>query len=71
MSERFVRCLVLDTPAGEGSRPRGQDWPRDLLPWADPYIATLMDRLEQQYDWKGGEWIRRSNQQASAQFSST
>jgi hypothetical protein len=30
-----------------------QDWPRDLLPWADPYIAVLMLRLERQYDWAG------------------
>jgi hypothetical protein len=57
MSKRYVRCLVLETPAGEGLRPRGQEWPRDLLPWADPYIATLMDRLEQRYDWTGCDWV--------------
>jgi len=63
MSKRSIRCLVLETPASEDARPlgwdmhRGQDWPRDLLPWADPYIATLMDRLERQYDWTGRDWI--------------
>src|SRR5688500_1200761 len=57
MSKRTIRCLVLETPDSDGWRPRGQDWPRDLLPWADPYIATLMDRLEQQYDWTGRDWI--------------
>jgi hypothetical protein len=33
--------------------PAEQDWPRDLLPWADPYIAVLMLRLEERYDWSG------------------
>jgi len=33
--------------------PAAQDWPRDLLPWADPYIAVLMLRLERRYDWAG------------------
>ncbi len=33
--------------------PAEQDWPRDLLPWADPYIAVLMLRLERRYDWAG------------------
>lgn len=33
--------------------PAEQDWPRDLLPWADPYIAVLMLRLENRYDWDG------------------
>jgi hypothetical protein len=46
-----VRCQVIETQAAADRAPRGQDWPRDLLPWADPYIATLMVRLERQYDW--------------------
>ncbi len=60
MSQRRIRCQVIETPAGEDWTPRGQDWlpagedwPRDLLPWADPYIATLMVRLSRQYDWVG------------------
>lgn len=55
-----VLCQVVETPAhelaGEFSATRllgGQDWPRDLLPWADPYIAVLMLRLERRYDWAG------------------
>ena len=55
-----VLCQVVETPAheqpGEFSAAgllRGQDWPRDLLPWADPYIAVLMLRLERRYDWAG------------------
>jgi hypothetical protein len=45
-----VRCQVLEVPSEFGARVA----PRDLLPWADPYIAVLMQRLEQQYeiDWE-------------------
>jgi hypothetical protein len=55
-----VICQVIEMPAG-GRLSRGSEWPRDLLPWADPYIATLMVRLERQYDWaddapSGGNW---------------
>lgn len=43
-----LRCQVLEVPAQS-------DWTsrepyRDLLPWADPYIALLMQRLEERYD---------------------
>jgi hypothetical protein len=49
-----IRCQVLEVE-------REDDWlplswssqrsaPRDLLPWADPYIASLIHRLEQRYD---------------------
>jgi hypothetical protein len=63
-----VLCQVVETPARGARRvwaheqspdyhdewmPAEQDWPRDLLPWADPYIAVLMLRLERQYDWVG------------------
>lgn len=51
MSYGRVHCQVVETPADEDGMPRGQDWPRDLLPWADPYIAILMVRLERRYDW--------------------
>ena len=48
MSQVCIRCQVLETPADD-RRSRGRDWPRDLLPWADPYIATLMENLERRY----------------------
>jgi hypothetical protein len=51
MSYGRVHCQVLETPAQEEWLPHEQDWPRDLLPWADPYIAVLMLRLERRYDW--------------------
>jgi hypothetical protein len=53
MSYGRIRCQVIETPA-DNWLPRRQEWPRDLLPWADPYIARLMARLERQYQW-GGE----------------
>jgi hypothetical protein len=52
MSYGRIRCQVIETPA-DNWLPRGQEWPRDLLPWADPYIARLMARLERQYQWDG------------------
>jgi hypothetical protein len=57
MSYGRVRCQVLETPASEDWMPRGADWPRDLLPWADPYIATIMVRLERRYDWLGHDSV--------------
>lgn len=44
-----IRCQVLEV----SSKP---DWlarterTRDLLPWADPYIAVLMQKLEDRYE---------------------
>lgn len=49
MSYGSIRCQVLETPAENDRRARGRDWPRDLLPWADPYIAVLMVRLQERY----------------------
>ena len=55
MSYGRVLCQVVETPAQAAHHdrwaPAGQDWPRDLLPWADPYIAVLMQRLERRYEW--------------------
>ena len=44
-----IRCQVLEIPAQPDWLPR-RERPRDLLPWADPYIAVLMDRLEDRFD---------------------
>ena len=43
-----IRCQVLEVPTQPDWAPHRQR-PRDLLPWADPYIAVLMDRLEDRY----------------------
>jgi hypothetical protein len=42
-----IHCQVLEvSPRAGGSRAGASD----LLPWADPYIALLMRRLEERYD---------------------
>ena len=44
-----IRCQVLEIPAVDDIDPRDEGtWPRDLLPWADPYIAALMMKLHRQ-----------------------
>ena len=47
-----IHCQVLEMPAREDWRPRTADrgQPRDLLPWADPYIAQLIRQLEDRFD---------------------
>jgi len=46
-----IRCHVIEVPTDDNCH--ADNWlarrgssPRELLPWADPYIATLMRRLE-------------------------
>jgi hypothetical protein len=53
VTTRCIRCQVLTVPAHEDWRPRGGG-ARDLLPWADPYISSLVRRLEDRYD---AEWV--------------
>ena len=53
MTTRCIRCQVLTVPAREDWQPHGAG-PRDLLPWADPYISSLVRRLEDRYD---AEWV--------------
>jgi hypothetical protein len=48
-----IHCRVIEVSAtSEKSSPKTQrgNHPRDLLPWADPYIARLMHILEERYD---------------------
>lgn len=49
-----IRCHVLEAPTHEwNSLTRcGHDRQshREILPWADPYIAQLMQRLESRFD---------------------
>ena len=45
-----IRCQVLEVSALDDITPRSEGtWPRDLLPWADPYIASLMLKLQRQH----------------------
>ena len=49
MPSARIRCHVLEVDHDDDWLPR-RNSPRDLLPWADPYIASLIHRLEQRYD---------------------
>lgn len=58
MSYGRIHCQVLEMPSempnagrltSAGASREGA-WQRDLLPWADPYIALLMQRLEDRYE---------------------
>jgi hypothetical protein len=44
-----IHYHVLEILPRDDWRPRASR-PRDLLPWADPYIASLMCRLEDRYN---------------------
>jgi len=41
-----IRCHVIEVPTEDDWLSRRSSPPRELLPWADPYIAGLMRRLE-------------------------
>src|SRR5438046_828753 len=45
MSSR-IRCHVIEVPTQDDWLARRGGGPRELLPWADPYIATLMRKLD-------------------------
>ena len=49
MRSKLARCTVVEMPAevSVGSE-NSQPTPRDLLPWADPYIAQLLVRYRLQ-----------------------
>jgi hypothetical protein len=43
---RTIHCTVVEVPAmNDPFDPRPEDGLRDLVPWADPYIAALIDKL--------------------------
>ena len=45
-----LRCVVMETDAGDDvGRPQRRGY-RELLPWADPYIAQLLLRHQLQMD---------------------
>jgi hypothetical protein len=41
-----IRCQVIEVPSQDDWLSRRGGGPRELLPWADPYIAALMRKLE-------------------------
>jgi hypothetical protein len=49
MSATRICCHVLEVPDQDDWLSRRGSGPRELLPWADPYIAGLMRRLESRF----------------------
>jgi hypothetical protein len=50
MLSEQLRCVVVETDGGDDvGRPQRRGY-RDLLPWADPYIAQLLLRHQLQMD---------------------
>ena len=45
MSSR-IHCHVIEVPTDDDWLSRRGSQPRELLPWADPYIAGLMRKLQ-------------------------
>ena len=43
-----VYCAVVRVPAQGERIPQRMNRPSDLLPWADPYIARLVQNLQQE-----------------------
>ena len=48
-----IRCHVIEVPTQDDWLARRGGGPRELLPWADPYIAALMNKLEGNSDCSG------------------
>jgi hypothetical protein len=42
MPSRVSRCVVVEVPESSPGVPDLTVAPRDVLPWADPYIAALL-----------------------------
>lgn len=42
MRSRISRCDVVEIPEGGDGAPELAVEPKDLLPWADPYVAAVL-----------------------------
>jgi hypothetical protein len=56
---RTIHCTVVETDAMSDPFPHPDGF-RDLVPWADPYIAALLEKLRRQaadeeFDTLGGD----------------
>jgi hypothetical protein len=43
-----IRCIVVAVPASENSCTTRGALARDVLPWADPYVAQLIKNLQKE-----------------------
>lgn len=44
MRTKIARCDVVELPSATYAAGEAGEGPRDLLPWADPYIAALLTK---------------------------
>jgi hypothetical protein len=59
VAPRKIRCLVIEVPsemAAMSPRTRARFRPSQLVPWADPYIASLVHKLQNEvrHERRGG-----------------
>lgn len=55
MSNRSIHCTIVKGPSGQdASSSQYQEVGADLLPWADPYIAQLVQSLRDSGPQDGG-----------------
>lgn len=56
-----IRSTVVEIPArSESMRARGLPGYTDLVPWADPYIASLVEKVQRE----GGRLLRKESPRA-------
>jgi len=55
-NSRTIHCTVVETPAiSDPLTVRRTEGFRDLVPWADPYITALIEKLRRTDDWSADE----------------
>jgi hypothetical protein len=52
---RQIRCVVIEVPAEDRSLGRSRIRPSQLLPWSDPYIASLVSKLQDEVRRESGD----------------
>ena len=55
VAPRKIRCLLIEVPAEMAAmspRTRARFRPSQLVPWADPYISSLVHKLQDEVRWE-------------------
>ena len=56
-----VHCVVVEVPSDTSMSELRIDQPKDLLPWADPYIAQLLVKHQMQIAAEERDFVVRSD----------
>ena len=55
-TSRTIHCTVVETPAmSDPLTVRRTEGFRDLVPWADPYITALIEKLRRTDEWSDSD----------------